>query len=121
MASPDPVLDYARPDVERYVWSSVRDLGGVQTWCYTAAEGELPGWLAVVYVQVDVRAGRKGDAYRRADQVRRALCALPFAYWPDGVVTRVDTTEGPFWMPDDDGAPRYVARYAVTVHPLPAS
>ena len=116
----DPVLHYPRPDVEALVWSTVRLFGGVVTWAYTTAERDLYGWLSTVNVQVDARAGRKGEAYRRADLIRRAVCALPWTDWDQGVVARVDTTEGPFWLPDVDGAPRYVARYAISVHPRPA-
>lgn len=122
MSSPDPVLNFARPDVEALIYRTVVPLGGVVSWSYSAAERDLPGWLVTVDVQVDVRAGRKGDAYRRADEVRRAMCALPWADWADGVVSRVDITEGPSWLPDgSNGAPRYVARYAVVIHPRPAS
>lgn len=117
----DDVLTYARPDVEKLVWQTVQPFGGTLTWAYNAGEQDLRGWLTTVNIQVDVRAGRKADAYRRADQVRRAVCSLPWADWSEGVVVSVDATEGPFWLPDGDGAPRYVARYAVTVHPRPAS
>jgi hypothetical protein len=29
----------------------------------------------------------------------------------------VDVTDGPLWLPEPDGQPRYVARYAVSCHP----
>jgi hypothetical protein len=116
----DPTLDYARPDVEALVHAVVQPYGGVVSWATTAEDRDLPGWLAAVTVQVDVKAGRKAECFRKADLIRRAVCALPWADWPDGVVARVDTTEGPFWLPDSDGAPRYVARYVVVVHPRPA-
>lgn len=113
----DPVLNFPRPDVEALVWRTIRSIGGVEQWVFTSNEMDLRGWLTVVSIQVDVRAGRKGQAFRNADQVRRAVCALPWVEWADGVVCRVDVTEGPLWLPDDDGAPRYVVRFAVTVHP----
>ncbi len=117
----DPVLQYARPDVEQLVYETVRPLGGIVTWADSAGERDLPGWTVRTLVQVDVRAHRKSAASQRADVVRRAVCALPWASWPDGVIVRVDTIEGPFWLPDENGAPRYVARYAVWSHPRPAS
>lgn len=117
----DPVLDYARPDVEQLVYQVVKPLGGVVSWAYTAAERDLRGWLTSVNVQVDIRSHNKTNALRRADLARRAVCALPWVDWPDGVVARVDVLEGPFWLPDENGGPRYVARYGLIVHPVPAS
>lgn len=114
---PDPALAYARPDVELLAWQTVSPLGGTQSWSYTATEGDPPGWLCTVHVQVDCRAKTRGAASANADAARQALCALPWQDWPGGVVARVEVTEGPFWLPDPDGAPRYVARYAITAHP----
>jgi hypothetical protein len=119
--APDPILAYPRPDVEALVFATAKPFGGVVTWAYAAQEsGGLPGWLTATSVQVDVRAGSREAARARADEIRRAVCALPFAPWDEGVVARVNVTEGPFWFPDPDGAPRYVARYEVLAHPLPA-
>jgi hypothetical protein len=111
----DPVLAFARPAVELAVRDAVRDLGGTVTWCYAAAEAQPRGWLSSVNVQVDVRAGSKSAAWRRADACRRAVSSLPWRAQPWGVIASVDVTEGPFWFPDP-GA-RYVARYAVMCHP----
>ena len=117
---PDPVLAYARPAVELAVRDAVRHLGGTVTWCYAAADSQPRGWLSVVDVQVDVRANSKSSAWRRADACRRAVKLMPFGTHPHGVIARVDTTDGPFWLPDP--RPRYVARYAVWCHPRrPAS
>jgi hypothetical protein len=114
----DPALDYPRPDMELLVWETVAPLGGTQSWSYSATEGDPPGWLSTTYVQVDCRAGSRHDANARADAARQAICALPWAEsWPHGRVCRVVVEEGPFWLPDPDGAPRYVARYAITAHP----
>ena len=115
----DPVLAYARPDVEQLVYQTVKPLGGVITWAYTAGEASPDGWLFTLSIQVDVRAHRKSAALARADACRRAVCALPWAEWPGGVIARVDVTEGPFWLPDENGAPRYVSRFAVMAHPRP--
>jgi len=118
----DPALDYPRPDMELLVWETISPLGGCQSWSYSVIE-EPPswngaGWLSTTYVQVDCRAGSRHDANARADAARQAICALPWAAsWPHGRVCRVAVEEGPFWLPDPDGAPRYVARYALTAHP----
>jgi hypothetical protein len=111
----DPVLRYARPSVELAVRHAVRNLGGSVTWCYAAADRQPRGWLAAVDVQVDVRAASKSSAWRRADACRRAVCMLPWAAQPHGVIASVDVTDGPFWLPD--AGPRYVARYAILTHP----
>lgn len=113
----DPVLRFARPAVELAVRGAVRNRGGTVTWCYAATEGQPRGWLSVVDVQVDVRANSKRSAWRRADACRRAVCLLPWQSEPRGVIASVDVTGGPFWLPDTDGRPRYVARYAIGAHP----
>jgi hypothetical protein len=119
----DPALTYARPDVEQLVWATVRDLGGVVTWAYTS--GDLmrtpAGWLTAVSVQVDVRARSKHVAFTRADAARQLVCGLAGTSFEGGVIATVENVEGPFWLPDPDGAPRYVARYTLTAHPLPTS
>lgn len=120
-AGADPALNYPRPDFELLLYQTVQPLGGTVTWAYSATEGDPPGWLFTAHVQVDCRASSRADASARADQARRAICALPAGSWPGGVVNSVEVTEGPLWAPDPDGAPRYVARYAVTGHPVPAS
>jgi len=113
----DPVLDYPRPNVELLVWQTVSPLGGVVTWAYSSTEGDPPGWLSVLSIQVDCRASSRQLASDRADMARRAVCALPSASWAGGVINRVDVTEGPLWAPDPDGAPRYVVRFDITAHP----
>ena len=113
----DPVLRFARPAVELAVRDAVRSRGGAVTWCYAATEGQPRGWLSVVDVQVDVRANSRSSAWRRADACRRAVCLLPWHSEPRGVIAGVDVTNGPFWLPDSDGRPRYVARYAISAHP----
>lgn len=113
----DPVLAYSAPDVELAVFTAIKPLGGVITWSYTSARGDPPGWLTTVSVQVDIRSHNRASASARADAARRVICSLPWAPWPGGVITRVDVIDGPFWLPDDSGAPRYVARYAIAAHP----
>jgi hypothetical protein len=112
----DPVLSYPAPDVEALAYEAIKPLGGVITWSYTASRGDPPGWLTTVSIQVDIRAHNRASASARADAARRLICALPWSGWPGGVINRVDVLEGPFWFPDQ-GAPRYVARYAITAHP----
>lgn len=120
----DPVLDYPRPDVEALVVAYLEQLNPprsklVTVWCYTTTDYDQPspGWLTGVYLQVDVRAKTKEAAWGIADQARRLIHSLPWFDWAGGIVTRVDNVEGPFWLPDPDGCPRYVARYEVRVHP----
>lgn len=118
----DPALDFAAPDVEALVWETVRDLRSVTSFAYSSVPLPAPaGWLTAVSVQVDVRGATKAATFVRADQARRRLLALPWSDWPGGVVTRVDVTEGPFWNPDPDGAPRYTVRLEVRAHPRPAN
>jgi hypothetical protein len=114
MTSPAPVI--AQPDIEAHVWAQIGGLAGVTSFAY-AAEQLYPGWVYAHHVQVDARARRKQAARDLAEQVRQIVVALPDAPWAEGTVATVDVTEGPFWLPDDDGLPRYVARYEIRVHP----
>ena len=113
----DPVLAYDRPDVDALVHDTVKDFGGVTNWVYAANDVGLRGWLIASSVQVDVRASSRAAAWQRAEAVRRTLCDLPSVPWDGGVVTRVNVLEGPQWLPDPDGAPRFVARYEFIAHP----
>ena len=114
----DPALEYDRPDIELRVLRAVKPLGGIITWVYTAGQGDPPAWVSTANIQVDVRANNRSNAAQRADAVRRAVCALPWADWPDGVINRVDVIDGPFWQPDPStNAPRYVVRFAIVYHP----
>jgi hypothetical protein len=117
----DPLLDIPRPDVEWLVREVVRPLGGTVTWVYATSDGGRlgpRGWASTLNVQVDVRANSKRAAYRRADEVRRAVCLLPFRSPASaGVVASADVTDGPAWMPDGVGHPRYVVRFALVARP----
>jgi hypothetical protein len=118
MGSPvDPVLSIPRPDVEFHVHQAIKPLGGTTTWAYAVIDLEPPGWLTSASIQVDVRASSMREAFTRADAARRIIHSLPTQPWADGQVNRVDTIDGPFWMPEATGAPRYVARYRVIFHP----
>lgn len=73
---------------------------------------------------VDVRSygGSKADADLLARTVHAVMHDMPGTR-PTGVVTGVDTLTIPAWSPDDGfepARPRYLATYAVTVHPLPS-
>ena len=118
----DPALDYPRPALEAFVYRTLRvQVPGVSSWCYAAFQRPSPtGWLTEFSIQVDTRGTNKTAADARADNARRLICSLPWASWPGGVISSVDVIEAPFWLPDPDGAPRFVARYAVRVHPRPA-
>lgn len=127
MAPADPVLDRPAPDVEALAVETLEPLNppkskSVTVWCYAVTDYDQPspGWLLGVYLQVDVRARTKEAAWGRADEARRLMLALVDLSWPAGVISRVDAIEGPFWLADPDGAPRYVARYEVRVHPRAA-
>jgi hypothetical protein len=106
----------AHPDIEAWVWASLRGLGGVTMWCY-AAERMWPNWLVAYSLQVDARAGTKQAARDRAERARQIMEWLPNLAWADGVLSYSQPVEGPFWLPDDDGQPRYVARYELRAHP----
>lgn len=117
----DPVLGTARPDIEQLVHDRVRPLGGVITWAYAVTDGPLRGWHATTSLQVDVRAHRRAAARDRADQARRLICGLPWAVLPGVVVLFVNVADGPFWLPDSNGGPRYVARYEIGARPAALS
>lgn len=70
---------------------------------------------------VDIRSygGSKGDADLLARTVHAVMHDLP-GVRPAGVVTGVEALTIPSWSPDDGfdpPRPRYLATYAVTVHP----
>jgi Bacteriophage minor capsid protein len=109
-----PVI--VQPDLEAWVWSQVKHLPGVTLFAYAAVQ-MWPGWVYAHSIQVDARAKTKQAARDLAEQVRQIVCSLPDRLWPDGVISYVQPVEGPFWLPDDDGVPRYCARYEVRVHP----
>lgn len=121
----DPVLDYARPDVEALVWDTIKALArnkDITSWAYAANDPRTPaGWLSITSVQVDVRARYKQAAAAKADTVRRLLLGLPHQPWDGGVIARVNIVEGPFYLADVDGRPRYTLRCDVFAHPHRAS
>lgn len=99
------------PDVELMAYSLLKDLGGIMV----AAVGTTSTWpylSEVVTVQVDVRASSKKRARDRAYEARALLLELPVT---QPLVGAVAVESGPFWLPEPEGAPRYVLRAAITV------
>lgn len=109
--------EIAAPDTEAWAWANLRELRGLTSFAYTATQLDRAGWLTSTFLQVDARAGRRTAARDLAEQARRRLTGLPGLDWPEGVVCLVAVVEAPFWLPDDDGQPRYVARYEIRAHP----
>jgi hypothetical protein len=112
---PPPLIE--QPDLEAWVWANIRDLGNVTSFAYSAVQTERLGWVYAWFVQVDARHNRKDRARDLAERARQVICALPGEPWPEGTICYVQAVEGPFWQPDDDGHPRYTARYEIRVHP----
>jgi hypothetical protein len=113
----EPALLRPRADVVFHAWNLVRDFGNVIIWEYDATEGDPSAVLTTTYVQADCRGNTRQRAYELADQVRRRLKAMPWDYWDEAIVSEVTTVSGPRWLPDENAAPRYVARYAIYHHP----
>jgi hypothetical protein len=105
-----------QPDLEAWVWAQIGGLAGVTSFVYAAAQ-HWPGWVYEWHVQVDARSARKSAARDLAEHVRQLVLGLPEVAWSDGVVCYVQPTEGPFYLPDPDGHPRYCARYEIRSHP----
>ena len=108
---------YRYPDVEAHLTEALKVAGftGVRVWTVDVLTG-YPHWVAVHQVQIDTRASSKAAAHDRAWNV--AGTVLDAATWDDGILAAADVVSGPSWLPDENGAPRYVARYEFTVHPL---
>ena len=112
-----PVI--VQPDLEAWVWANIRDLqplGELSSFAYAASQ-LWPGWVYAHFIQVDARHRRKEAARALAETIRQVIVALPDVPWPDGTICYVQPVEGPAWLPDDDGSPRYMARYEIRVHP----
>lgn len=100
------------PDVEAHVYGVLSDLGGIKVWAYDSGP-LVHAIFERTALQVDVRASSKKAARDRAYAARSRLLALGDVEWQDGRIGRVEVLSGPLWVPDDDGAPRYVTRVAV--------
>jgi hypothetical protein len=113
-----PVIE--QPDLEAWVWANIRELsrlGDLTSFAYSATQLGAPGWIWAHFIQIDARHKRKEAARALAETVRQTISGLPDVPWPQGTVCYVQAVEGPFWLPDDDGQPRYTARYEIRVHP----
>jgi hypothetical protein len=106
-----------QPDVEAFVWAQIGHLDGVTSFSVAAVPMPLVPWQVAHTLQVDARAGGKRLAWERAEAVRRILWNLGQLPWAEGVVSYVQIVEGPVWLPDDDGQPRYMLRVDIRVHP----
>lgn len=113
----------AQPDLESWAIANTRDLPGLTLFAYSSAQLDPAGWLFAHFLQVDVRRDRKPAARDVAERARQRLVELASIPWAEGTVCYVQPVEGPFYLPDPDGQPRYTARYEVRVHPVrpPAS
>jgi len=109
------VEQIVQPDVEAWVWANIGG-PGVTSFTY-AAVNEWPLWQVSYSIQADCRAKTKEAARDLAELTRQKMVGLPLVHWTGGVVTYAQPVEGPFWLPDPDGGPRYVARYDVRAHP----
>lgn len=107
---------YVQPDLEAFVWEQLGILHGITSWS-AGALTDHPAWQSRHNIQVDSRSTSKKRARDRAYDAHYLMLGLPSVAWADGVITFVQPTSGPFWMPDDDGAPRYTATYEVRAHP----
>lgn len=106
-----------QPDIEAHVWAQLAALKGVTMFAYAATQIDAAGWMMAHFVQVDARHKDKQATRDLAEHVRQIMVGLPDVPWSEGAVTYVQPVEGPFFQPDDDGAPRYLTRFEVRVHP----
>lgn len=100
------------PDLEAHVYGQVADLGGMKVWAVDSAP-QLHAVFERTVLQVDTRASSKEKTRTRAYAARSRLLALGDASWDGGAVAGVEVITGPSWLPDENGAPRYVMRVAV--------
>jgi hypothetical protein len=103
------------PDAETLVYQTLKHLGGITAWAFDA-QCEWPFVEDRVGIQVDVRASSKKRARDRAYEARQLLLRLPLDV--TNSVTRVEVVGGPFFLADEDGAPRYVIRTVVAVRAM---
>lgn len=102
----------APPDVEEYLTEVLAGIGAVKVWAYDSAPA-IHAIQEQTTVQVDARASSKERASDLAHHARALILALPGQPWHDGIVSSVSEVTGPAWVPDQDGAPRYVFRCTI--------
>lgn len=100
------------PDVEAIVFSAIKDLGGMSVFAFDAG-AEWPYVSETVAIQVDCHASSKKRSRDRVYEARKTLLRLPMD--TSNHVGTVKILSGPLWLPEQDGAPRYVLRVGVTV------
>ena len=85
------------------------------------AGGDLTLTLDAVIVDVDVYAADRASAHVLAEQIRTDFRTNLTGYrFGGGTVARVETINGPYWVPyDNTNLRRYTAAYRVTVHSAP--
>ena len=107
---------YLPPDVEAHLTGLIEGAGVTGCRVFTVDVTALwPEWVTSHVVQVDARASDKQKAHDKAWEVARLVMASTAI--EGGTITNVGIASGPSWIPDENGAPRYVARYIFTVHP----
>lgn len=103
-------------DAEAWAFALLKDLGGISVWAYDSGT-VWPYRVEETALQVDVRASSKQRARDRAYEARGRLFDPQNHMLDGGVVAGVEVVSGPSWLPDDNGAPRYVLRVSVRTHP----
>ena len=116
MTAPLPVLP--APDLEAHLWEQIKAIEGATYFCYSAGR-DYAALITSYLIQVDARTKQGKQACRDlAERLRRIVYGLPEVPWAEGVITYLETIDGPFWLPDpEDGLPRYCARYEIRVRP----
>ena len=102
-------------DAESWAYQLLRGLGGISVWAVDSGTA-WPYRVEETLLQVDVRASTKARARERAYEARGRLFDPAAHVTPGGVVAGVEVVSGPGWVPDDNGAPRYVLRVLVRTH-----
>ena len=105
----------ARHTLEAHLWDQVKTLPGVRLFSVYTADPKVYR-LVTMTVQIDARAASKRAARDRAWEAVRAILSTPDVPWEDGTVTGATVVMGPAWLPDENGAPRYVVRLSVQAH-----
>lgn len=103
------------PDIEEYLTEVLADLGAdvsAKVWAYSSTT-EVQHIKEVTAIQVDVRASSKERASDLAGMARSLVLGTVGQPWDAGIVLKVDSVSGPLWLPDEDGAPRYLFRCRV--------
>jgi hypothetical protein len=115
--SVNPALDLTPPPIEAHVWAQLSGIDGVK--CHLISQSESYPFIRRNYTfQVEARGATRHAAGEAAEDARRAMLTLPEAVWEFGSVIGVSVVSGHAWLPGENGAPRYVARYEVAARPV---